>query len=219
MLKITQIKKSFSGRKILNISEFSIHESSIVRISGENGTGKTTFLLILGGIDSFEGEINLEDISVKKERKKYLSNVYFVGTSLFLYDFLTGKEMLELIKDTAVVKPEIEKIVQEFLALSGLERFLGIYTREMSLGTQQKLGIAMAVLSSPKLLLLDEPFVNLDHSSKKALMTLLKKYSQEKGIVIYSSHSEEDFLNGLDDRKLELKYDMDGAFLNEINKD
>lgn len=217
MLKIKSVIKKYdnSSKEILNISEFCISSSSMVRICGENGIGKTTLLNILAGITSFEGDLIYDNISCKESYEEYLKLVYLVGNDMFLYDFLTGKEMIDFVKE--LLSDEVNRCyVDKFIQNSGLHKYLDTFTKDMSLGTKQKLSIVLSLLCCPKILLLDEPFVNLDDESKvalaDALQYLVKKYNS---IVIFTTHSKEKSIERLATHTAFLvSSDTEGANLN-----
>lgn len=181
---------------VLNISNISIQPGEMIQLMGVNGVGKTTFLSILAGLSHFEGEIILDGFSIQKDYQRYLSKISYVGNKLFLYDFLTGEEMIQLVQEMASISSTIDENLLFFISDSGLSNYLHLYTKEMSLGTKQKLSIVLALLIYPKLFLMDEPFVNLDEISKKVLNQLLKSRCTTGMITIYATHSkEEDLIN------------------------
>ncbi|MBL1229296.1 ABC transporter ATP-binding protein [Enterococcus sp. BWB1-3] len=217
MLKIENVQKTYddSDRVIINISNFSIPNTSLVKICGENGIGKTTLLNILAGVTSFEGDVINKSISCKLNYKKYLELVYLIGNELFLYDFLTGQEMISFVRKL-ISDFESNQIVEIFIQESGLYKYISTLTKDMSLGTKQKLSIVLAMICKPHILLLDEPFVNLDDLSKTALTKALQSFVKEyNSIVIYTTHSKEKMIENLATHKAILGYsdDVIGASL------
>lgn len=216
MLEIKELIKKYEGseKNTLNISKAIFKSSSITRIMGSNGIGKTTFLSVVSGLSEFEGNIILDQVSIKKNYRKYLSMISFIGNQLFLYDFLTGSEMIDFVCKMINGNGSIEEDITTFILKSKLSEYLKLFTKDMSLGTKQKLSIVLALLVFPKLLLLDEPFVNLDEPSKDALIEILKLRSQKNGaIIIYATHSNEDEIKDLADQTARLVGEKDGADL------
>ncbi|MDR3157213.1 MAG: ABC transporter ATP-binding protein [Lactobacillales bacterium] len=202
MLQIQQIIKKYENASynVLNLSNFSIQSGEMIQLMGVNGVGKTTFLSVLAGLSHFEGEIILDGFSIRKDYQRYLSKISYVGNQFFLYDFLTGEEMIQLVQEMASIGSIIDEDLLFFISDSGLSGYLHLYTKEMSLGTKQKLSIFLALLISPKLFLMDEPFVNLDEPSKEALKKLLKSRSKTGMMTIYATHSKEENFNDLADK-------------------
>ncbi|MDR1013027.1 MAG: ABC transporter ATP-binding protein, partial [Lactobacillales bacterium] len=216
-LEIKKLQKTYEGsiHRVLNISDVTFSTATIIRILGINGIGKTTFLSIISGLSNFEGKISINGIEIHENYQKYLSMTAFVGNKLFLYDFLTGNEMIDFVQNAVNFQSNIDNDLWDFINKSGLSEYLNIMTKDMSLGTKQKLSIVLALLASPKVLLLDEPFVNLDEPSKKALIKILKQRSKQKEILtIYATHSKESDIEHLADKTVRLINDKkDGAYL------
>jgi ABC-2 type transport system ATP-binding protein len=209
--------KKYEGtdKNTLDISEISFKRGTITKIIGANGIGKTTFLSILAGLMDFEGKISFDKYSINEDYQKYLLVTSYIGNDLFLYDYLTGREMIYFVQKMINSKKDIDCDLINFIDESGLSEYLDIFTKEMSLGTKQKLSIVLALLVSPKVLLLDEPFVNLDDHSKIALIKLLKlKSKEDQLIIIYATHLPEDTVGELSDATIQLtKRDGEGADL------
>jgi ABC-type multidrug transport system ATPase subunit len=121
MLKINKLVKKYedSDSNTLNISDVTFKPSKIIRIIGPNGIGKTTFLSVISGLSFFEGEIIFNNTSIKQNYQKYLSMISYVGNKLFLYDLLTGEEMIKF----------VQKMLPVHLNLTTFEIFKIIYQR------------------------------------------------------------------------------------------
>jgi len=216
VLKINKLVKKYDGstQNTLNISEVVFKKSTITRLIGTNGIGKTTFLSVVSGLSNFEGEIIFNNCSIRENYQEYLSMTAYVGNDYFLYDFLTGSEMIRFVQNALDFNSSIKDDLMDFCSESGLSEYLNVFTKDLSLGTKQKLGIVLALLANPKVLLLDEPFVNLDELSKKALIKILKIRTKQDGLLtIYATHSLEEELENLADQTLRLTNDeKSGAY-------
>jgi len=217
VLKINKLIKKYDGSKqnTLNISKIIFQKSTITRLVGPNGIGKTTFLSVISGLSYFEGEIVFDDYSIHEDYQKYLAITSYIGNDFFLYDFLTGSEMINFVQSAIKVQSNIENDLMDFINESGLSEYLNIFTKDLSLGTKQKLSITLALLTHPKILLLDEPFVNLDNSSQKALIKILKlRTKKEDMLTIYATHAKEENIANLADQTARLTNDKkNGAYL------
>ena len=179
------------GNFELNIPNLQINPNEIFGLVGNNGAGKTTFLrLCLDLIQAKAGQVFFGKVDVAKNEKwKEYTGAYL--DQGFLIDFLTPEEYFDFVASLhKMSKEDIEKSLNRF------DRFFneevlgkGKYIREFSTGNKNKIGIAAAMLFYPSVLLLDEPFANLDPTSRKVLTNLLVEINTTKNTtMIISSH-------------------------------
>lgn len=191
MIKIENLKKSYNGTLVLDIDELNINEGNSFGLVGNNGAGKTTlFRLILDLIKADTGCVESKGIDVKRtsEWKTYTGSFLDEG---FLIDFLSAEEYFNFIaKINSVSKSELDALIEEFSDFFGNEILnQKKYIRDFSKGNQKKIGVFAAIMSQPEVLVLDEPFANLDPSSQIRLKQLLKKLREEKNVcMLISSH-------------------------------
>jgi ABC-2 type transport system ATP-binding protein len=226
ILDIRNLKKVYGDRTVVDIPELQIHPGETIGLVGNNGAGKTTlFRMLLDLIRPTEGEIRSKDTNVAHtdEWKNYTASFLDEG---FLIDYLTPEEYFIFIGGLHNMS---QSDVREYL-LQYVEFFngeilnSGKYIRDFSKGNQNKIGIAAALMQNPELLVLDEPFANLDPTTQIRLKTLLKQLSVthrvttlisshdlnhvtevcnriillEKGIVIKDIHTDENTLAALE---------------------
>ncbi|EJR50934.1 hypothetical protein IIO_06367 [Bacillus cereus VD115] len=208
MLELINIKKKYGeSTYIFDGIDLKVDNMSIVELVGKNGIGKSTLLNIIGGMTKFDGELILNKLSVKANFKEYIAGVSLIGNTPFLYDYLTPSETIDMVLsflNRGRLDSSLENLIQEI----GLDKYRNTYTRELSLGTRQKLSLILALLSSPNLILLDEPFVNFDIRSRKVTLDYLKDYIiQHKAILIYATHSTDTDVANFSDEKIILKRD------------
>ena len=180
-------KKSGSSYRVRNLS-MSIPKSCVYGFLGPNGAGKTTTLkMILGLIKKDAGEIKMfgEDVSAKN----LLALLHKTGSLIENpggYPHLSGLENMQIIaKLKGVNETEIEKALKTVRLYEQKDKKLGAY----SLGMKQRLGIAMALLGDPKLLILDEPSNGLDPAGIMEIRNLITSLPKERGMtVLISSH-------------------------------
>lgn len=187
------LAKKYHDKVVLNLSQFEIESGELFGLVGNNGAGKTTFFrLILDLIPATEGQVlsNGKDVAKYESWKEYTGSYLDEG---FVIDFLTPEEFFQFVGTTYEMS---SKQIKE--ALSRFELFFngeilghnGKYIREFSKGNIQKIGIAAAMLSEPNVLVLDEPFANLDPSSQIILKQLLTELNRKKGTtILVSSHN------------------------------
>lgn len=192
MIEISNLRKSFSEKCACDIPLLSIGSGEIIGLVGNNGAGKTTlFRLILDLLKPDSGNVTLDGIDVQQsEDWKTFTGAYIDNG--FLIDFLTPEEYFEFIaKVVSISKEELTERTAAFEQFTGGEVFgRNALIRNLSAGNKQKVGIISALITRPKLLILDEPFNFLDPSSQNHLKHIIEEYREATGAtVIISSHN------------------------------
>lgn len=191
MIEINQISKVYNGTKVLNVEQLSIPKGQSFGLVGNNGAGKTTlFSLLLDLIQPTTGSITSNGIAVHESEdwKPFTSS--FIDES-FLIGYLTAEEYFYFVGDLRnQTKAQVDELLTQFE-----EFFHGEilnqkkYLRDLSKGNQKKAGIVAALIGNPEIIILDEPFANLDPTTQIRLKKLLKELSQKKGVsILVSSH-------------------------------
>lgn len=183
VMKATNIIKIYGKHKVLDNVTMNIKKGDIYGFVGKNGAGKTTMIRVIAGlVIPDNGQVGLFDNLIKDR-----SRIGALIESPSLYLNMTAKENLELVKIQRGIPGT--KCIQEVLNLVGLNGVGKKKTKDFSLGMKQRLGIAMAILSDPEFLILDEPINGLDPIGIKEIRELLLKLNKEKGTtILISSH-------------------------------
>ncbi|WP_072469775.1 ATP-binding cassette domain-containing protein [Urinicoccus massiliensis] len=188
ILEIRNLKKSYNKKRVLDIDSLDIQEGAIYGLIGKNGAGKSTLMkLVLGLVKKDEGVIQVFGQEVSPKNQKDLNrNLGALIENPSFYDHLTGQENLEIICQLkGIPKEEISKT----LDLVGLKNLGKKKAREYSLGMKQRLGIAMALIGNPKLLILDEPINGLDPQGIEEMRNLFKNIVKNTSTsILISSH-------------------------------
>ena len=203
MIKVTDLSKVFRTEEIettaLNGVSFEIKEGEFVAIMGPSGCGKSTLLNILGLLDNPSGGSYMlfgsEVGQLKeKERTKFRKgNIGFVFQSFNLIDELDVYENVELpLRYLNISASERKQKVTEILKRMGISHRAKHFPQQLSGGQQQRVAIARAVVSSPKLILADEPTGNLDSKNGKEVMDLLAELNAEGTTIVMVTHSQKD---------------------------
>ena len=192
MIEIQTLKKSFGEKCACDIPQLSIGSGEIIGLVGNNGAGKTTlFRLLLDLLKPDQGNVTLDNIDVQQsEDWKTFTGAYIDNG--FLIDFLTPEEYFEFIaKVASISKEELTERTSAFEQFTGGEVFgRNALIRNLSAGNKQKVGIISALITRPKLLILDEPFNFLDPSSQNHLKHIIEEYRETTGAtIIVSSHN------------------------------
>lgn len=187
-LKIENLHKSFGTNKIINGLSMSIPENTIFGFLGKNGAGKTTTMkMILGFLKKDEGSIEVFGEEVSFGQSKTNRFIGYLPDVPEFYGYMTAKEYLNLCGAiTGLSKNEIKNKSVELLELVGL-RDVNKRISGYSRGMKQRLGIAQALLNSPKLLICDEPTSALDPLGRKEILDIILKI-KDFTTVIFSTH-------------------------------
>jgi len=202
MIRLRNIERSYPLAKgrffyVLRDINLEIQEGEFVSIMGPSGAGKSSMLHILGMHDhGWTGEYFLNDVAVhhlKAKERATLRNeqVGFVFQQYHLLDDLTVYENLEIpLSYRKVGRHERAAIVADTLDRFQIVAKRDLYPRQLSGGQQQLVGVARAIISSPKLILADEPTGNLHSEQGEEIMELFKKLNSEGTTIIQVTHSE-----------------------------
>lgn len=190
MLRVKNVTKKYGNKVAVDDISLDVKNGEIFGFIGHNGAGKTTLIKSIVGIHDFdEGEILINGTSMKDDPIKCKQQLAYIPDNPDLYDNLTGIDYLNFIADIYEVSLEertklINKYATEFELLSSLGDIIQSYSH----GMKQKLAIISALIHSPKLLILDEPFVGLDPKSSKVLKDIMKDLCKEGTSIFFSSH-------------------------------
>ncbi|BDX38622.1 ATP-binding protein [Tenuifilaceae bacterium CYCD] len=188
MIEILKLQKVYSQSFALTIENLKINKGELVGLVGNNGAGKTTLLsLILDLIKATDGHVKSKDLQVDKtdDWKNYTGSYL---NERFLIPYLTPMEFFEFVgnlygknkSDIAIFLKENE----DFFSIEDDD----LYIRELSAGNKNKVGILATMISNPEIIILDEPFANLDPSSQLWLKSKLKDLNAKGTTIIISSH-------------------------------
>ncbi len=189
MLQINKFSKSYQGNLILTISSLAV-SPGINWLKGENGAGKTSLFKSLAGIIPFEGEIMLNSISLKSKPVEFRKLVNYSEAEPLFPEFLTAKDLVRFI---GKIKGSSIEQQDHYCHQLGIDQYFTKSCGTFSSGMLKKLSLATAFLGTPKLIILDEPLVTLDHAAREVLMNLIhEKLSDPAMIFLMSSHQSMD---------------------------
>ncbi len=206
-ITVQGLSKSFGQERALSDVSFSVHDKEFLTLLGPSGCGKTTTLMSIAGFHRpDEGTISCGDqVFFDKARKVYLAaedrNLGIVFQSYAIWPHLTvfGNVAFPL-KIRKLKKDAVRRRVLETLELVELADYAGRYPHELSGGQQQRVALARALVYSPSVLLLDEPFSNLDAKLRERARTWLKHLQGELGLTtLFVTHDQDEALS-LSDR-------------------
>ena len=190
MLKIEHLTKTYGEKKAVDDLTLHIAPGEIYGFIGHNGAGKTTTLKSVVGILQFdEGEILINGKSVRTAPLDCKRDIAYIPDNPDLYDYMSGIKYLNFIADIFGVsaadrKERIRKYAELFELTTDLAQPIAAYSH----GMKQKLAIIAAWLHSPKLIIMDEPFVGLDPKASHLLKGMMRDVCNGGGAIFFSTH-------------------------------
>ncbi|MGO5072433.1 ABC transporter ATP-binding protein [Clostridium sporogenes] len=188
VLQVENIHKKIGKREIIKDVSFSVKEGEIFGFLGPNGAGKTTTIrMMVGLIAPTKGRIKIMGYDIQKERIKALKNVGCIVENPDMYNDLTGMQNLKFYADLYgdITKERIGEVIE----LVGLKDRINDKVKKYSLGMKQRLGLGQAILSNPKLLILDEPTNGLDPIGMHEFREIVKDIAKKNNSAVFiSSH-------------------------------
>ena len=188
ILEISGLSKSFGAHKVIDNLSFSVPEGAVFGFVGQNGSGKTTTMkMILGLLEADGGAITVCGEAVRYGQTKTNRHIGYLPDVPEFYNYMKPLEYLSLCGEIAeLARTETKARSSELMALVGLDgvkKRIGGFSR----GMKQRLGIAQALLSRPKLLICDEPTSALDPVGRKEILDILRKV-RGSTTVLFSTH-------------------------------
>jgi ABC-2 type transport system ATP-binding protein len=194
VVSVSNLSKAFGHTLALDNVSFSIAKGSTVLLGGPNGSGKSTLLKIMCGVipHSSKSRVEVFGLDPWPDRAQVFRRTNAMFEDLAFPDFTTGREYLSFISSLRQIKPDLA--MRNASSLFNIGSFWEGDTRSYSSGMKRKIALAHALLNECDLLLLDEPFIAIDHNSRKELINHLWKRKTAEVTTVISSH----ILLGLD---------------------
>ena len=189
MIQVENITKRYGTFTAVDKINFEIEEGEVVGFLGPNGAGKsTTMNMITGFIESTSGRILVDGYDISKKPKKAKKQIGYMPEGVPLYSDLTAKEYVTYMAELKGVKRKNKKaMVQKALEDTGLVEVQNQLTRNLSRGYKQRVSMAGALVSNPKVIILDEPTVGLDPKQVTEIRALIKELGKDHTVIL-SSH-------------------------------
>ena len=190
MLKIEHLTKSYGMKKAVDDLNLHIASGEICGFIGHNGAGKTTTLKSIAGLLRFDsGEIEIDGTSIVKDPLKCKQKMAYIPDNPDLYEFMTGIQLLNFVADVFRINAEQRaERIRKYADLFELTEHLAQPIATYSHGMKQKLAIISAWIHSPKLILMDEPFVGLDPKAAHILKGMMREMCDAGGAIFFSTH-------------------------------
>ena len=185
VLRVESLTKRYGSMKALSNVDFALEPGTITAILGPNGAGKTTTLKCILGVTEFEGKVEVDGFSSRRQGKKARSRIGYLPQTPAFNEPDTCRQALQFLAElrgTDVAR------IESLLKRVDLEEQIDLAVGHLSGGMKQRLALAAALLSDPPLLLLDEPTANLDAGSREQLHELVAQLRAEGRTIVISTH-------------------------------
>jgi len=190
LVQIDQVTKSFGGKLALKNVSFAVPSGQICGLLGPNGAGKTTlFRLMMGILKATEGKLLIDGHDAFDDRVEVKRLIGFLPDEPVFYSYLSGREVLELSAamhglDVPATMGRIDGLIRQLRLTEDINNYAEDYSR----GMKKKLGVLLAMLHEPKLLVLDEPTNGLDVESTHLFYDLILEAAKRGTTVLFSTH-------------------------------
>ncbi len=189
-IEVDSLFKDFGTTRAVDALTFTVPRGSFYGIAGPNGAGKTTAIrMIIGLLEPHMGGINVDGVAVWPDPRQAKERIGYVADNPALFARLSGREMLEYAGLLRKMDPaEIARRADELLKILDLQDDQDRMIADYSLGMTKRIGLAVALLHRPTVLILDEPFGSLDPVNTAVMEQMLERYRAAGGTVVFSSH-------------------------------
>lgn len=194
ILVLEGVRKSFGARRILDVSRLELAAGESYVLTGENGSGKTTFLRVLAGLEaadvdvcSFEGR----PVDLRAYPTWLRHDVIYVHQHPYLFRGSIADNVAYGLKARGMPASAREPLVREAIAWAGVGGLLDVPSHRLSGGEKQRVALARARALRPRLFLLDEPTANLDAEARRQTMRLIRDLCDANSTVVLACHDRE----------------------------
>lgn len=202
ILQIKNLKKSYGGRKVLSNLSFEVKEGEIIGLLGPNGAGKTTaFYITMGLFRPDEGEIIFKDVDITRFpiHKRAKMGMGYLAQEPSVFRTLTVEEnILAILETLPLSRKERKDRLEELLEELHLKPIAKQKAASLSGGERRRLEITRSLATNPSLLLLDEPFANIDPLSLEEVKVLIRHLAQKKISILITDHNAREIFSIVD---------------------
>ena len=190
LVALTGVTKSYGGKTALRDVSLTIPAGQICGLLGPNGAGKTTlFRLLMGILKATQGTLTVDGLDAFEDRVAVKRLVGFLPDEPVFHSYLSGREVLELSGGLhGLTIREITDRMMPLIQRLGMAEAMNLFAEDYSRGMKKKLGIMLALLHQPKLLILDEPTNGLDVESTRLFYDLMHEQSEGGTTIVFSTH-------------------------------
>lgn len=189
MIHADSVKKRFGKFEVLKGITFTIETGTVAALVGSNGAGKTTLMRCLLGVSEFEGDVTVEGISVQKDEKAARAKVGYLPQNVNYPPDWTARSAIRFVAKLRRADPDLSLELLGRVGLAGHEdRLVSVFSG----GMRRRLGLALALVGDPPVLLMDEPTANLDAAGREDFLSLVRQLKDGHRTVLFCSHREDE---------------------------
>ena len=197
ILQVSNINKSFGRVRASRDVSFAVTHGTIIGLVGPNGAGKSTTMKVVTGVTAPDvGEVQVAGETITMQQRRALVKVGALIENPGLYSYMTGWDNLKLYADVAGTPDDK---ISEIVTQLGLAEFINKKVKTYSWGMKQRVGVALAMVNDPDLLLLDEPLNGMDPVSVAEVKVVLREWRDAGKTILISSHTVRDLEGLVDD--------------------
>lgn len=214
MITVRNLNFDYPAKRILHDISFSLVPGSVTALVGPNGAGKTTLLRCLAALEkTYSGTVTIGGLDVAEEPRRVHRICGYLSDFFGLYDALTIRQCLTYAAWCQDIAPkDVTARIEKVAAKTGLADMMDKNAGVLSRGYRQRLGIALALIHDPKVLILDEPASGMDPETRIGLSALMKELRRDGRTIIVSSH----ILNELEDYCTDMLVIRDGRISDHV---
>ena len=194
LLHIEGVRKSYGSRLILDVDCLELHAGESYVVTGDNGVGKSTLLLILAGLESAQVAKYLfknHPVSLENYPQELRHEIIYVHQHPYLFKTSITDNIAYGLKARGVPKLQREALVKEAMEWAGVANLDRVPPQKLSGGEKQRVALARAKVLNPKLFLLDEPTANLDAEARRQTIALIQRLCLDNNCVLIACHDYE----------------------------
>src|SRR5689334_15614232 len=189
MINVSEVTKHYGTFCALNAMDFHVRAGECIALLGSNGSGKSTLFRCMLGIIPFAGKILVDGKDSIHQGKKVRASIGYMPQQASLHNDLTVSQTLQFYSELRHAQVNTAYSMLERVELSENTK---VRVGELSGGMKQRLSFVIALIGSPKVLLLDEPTVSMDQRSQEILLAWLKELKEEEKTILLSTHLRQD---------------------------
>lgn len=197
------ISKSYRSSIVIKDARIKVSNAQCTLLIGENGTGKTTLLKIMSGLEKPDvGMVRIDGQDVKwgRSKNRLLKNMMYLHQQPYMLDGSVRNNLEYILKVNGLSVKQNQELILQAIEWAGIERVIDQDAKHLSGGEKQRVAIARAYLRNPQVVLLDEPTANLDQASRVRTLALLKQLKASGIAMIIASHDPDLFAEFQDER-------------------